>query len=210
MNDDTIDPVDTPCTKYLAIDEGGELAHGDFKYQSIVRQLNYLQSHLQPDITMAVSQCVCFVHSPKRSHELALLRIGQYLKGTSEQGLILQPKDAMLLKTDFYVNASFACGSGVESSANPDCVKSCTGYIIKIASCPVLWVSVMQTTIATSTMESEYTALSQACRAVIPLLAVINSTTNGLSFTKRKQLTFKATIHEDNMGGALILSHLRL
>ena len=45
LNDDTIDPVDTPYTKYLAIDEGGELTHGDFEYQSIVGQLNYLQGH---------------------------------------------------------------------------------------------------------------------------------------------------------------------
>ena len=185
LNDDTIDPVDTPCTKYLAIDEDGELAHGDFEYQSIVGQLNYLQGHSRPDITMVVSQCARFVHSPKHSHELALLHIGQYLKGTSEQGLILQPKDAMLLKNDVFVDASFACGWGVESNANSDCVKSRTGYIIKIASCPVLWVSVMQTTIATSIMESEYTALSQACRAAIPLLAVIDSVTKGLYFTKR-------------------------
>ena len=58
----------------------------------------------------------------------------------------------------------------------------------------------MQTTIATSTMESEYTALSQACRAAIPLLAVIDSATKGLNYIKRNRLTFKATIHEDNMG----------
>ena len=36
LNDDTIDPVDTPCTKYLAIDEDGELTHCDFEYRSIV------------------------------------------------------------------------------------------------------------------------------------------------------------------------------
>ena len=156
---------------------------------------------------MAVSQCALFVHSPKQSHELALLCIGRYLKGTSDQGLILRPKDAHLLKTNVYVDASFTCGWGTESSANPDCVKSRTGYIIEIANCPVLWVSVMQTTIATSTMESEYTALSQACRAAIPLLAVIDSATKGLNYTKRNRLTFKATIHEDNMG-ALILAKL--
>ena len=163
LNDNTIDPVDAPCTKYLAIDEGGELAHGDFEYRSIVEQLNYLQGHSRPDITMAVSQCARFEHLPKHSHELALLCIGQYLEGTSEQGLILRPKEAYLLKTDVYVGASFSCGWGVESSANPNCIKSCTGYIIKIASCPVLWVFVMQTTITTSTMESKYSALSQAC-----------------------------------------------
>ena len=66
------------------------------------------------------------------------------------------------LKTDVSVDAVFACGWGVENSANPDCVKYCTVYIIEIAYCPVLWVSTMQMTITTSTMESEYTAPSQA------------------------------------------------
>ena len=65
----------------------------------------------------------------------------------------------------------------------------------------------MQTTIATSTMESKYTALLQTCRAAIPLLADIDSRTKGLSFTKRKRLTFKATIHKEIMG-ALILAKL--
>ena len=65
----------------------------------------------------------------------------------------------------------------------------------------------MQSTIVTSTMESDYTALSQVYRAAIPLLAVIDCATKGLNFTKRKKLTFVATIHEDNMG-ALILAKL--
>ena len=56
-------------------------------------------------------------------------------------------------------------------------------------------------------MEFEYTALSQVCRAAIPLFAVIDCATKGLKFTKRKKLTFIATIHADNMG-ALILAKL--
>ena len=93
-------------------------------------------------------------------------------------------------------------------SANLNCISSRTGSVSEIASCPILRVSVMQTTtIETSTMESEYTALSQAYRAAIPLLTVIDCATKGLNFTKRKKLTFVATIHEDNMG-ALILAKL--
>ena len=84
---------------------------------------------------MAVSKCARFVHSPKRSHELALPRIRRYLKGAPNQGLILRPRDAHLLKTDVYIDAAFVCGCGVECNANPDCVKSCTKYIIEIASC---------------------------------------------------------------------------
>ena len=36
LNDSTITPVDTPCTSYLAEDEDGEPAHGDFNYASVV------------------------------------------------------------------------------------------------------------------------------------------------------------------------------
>ena len=56
-------------------------------------------------------------------------------------------------------------------------------------------------------MESEYTAMSMAMRSAIPLLAVIESVSGGLKYTKHKLLTFKATVHEDNQG-ALILANL--
>jgi hypothetical protein len=82
LSGEDISPVDTPCTKYVPIDEDGELAHGEFSYPSVVGQMNYLQVHSRPDITLATSQVAWFVHSPKRSHELALIRLGRYLKGT--------------------------------------------------------------------------------------------------------------------------------
>ena len=45
LNDETVSSVDTPCTKYLAINEDRKVAHDDFEYMSIVGQLNYLQGH---------------------------------------------------------------------------------------------------------------------------------------------------------------------
>ena len=55
LNDKTVDPVDTPCTKFLPLDEFGSPAHGEFSYPSVVGQLNYLQGHSRADITMATS-----------------------------------------------------------------------------------------------------------------------------------------------------------
>ena len=48
--------------------------------------------------------------------------------------------------------------------------------------CPVLWVARLQTSIATSTMESEYTGLSMALCAAIPLLDIVKSITSGLRY----------------------------
>ena len=207
LDDSSIKPCDTPATGYLAIDVDGEPPHETFSYASVVGQLNYLSGHSRCDITMATSQVARYIHRPRRSHELALIRIGRYLKGTLDKGIILRPKLTDELQTNLYVDAAFACGWGTEVGTNPDSVKSRTGYIIEIANCPVLWVSKLQTTVATSTMEAEYTALSMALRAYIPLEAVVRSVLSGLDYKNEKRATIKATVHEDNQG-ALILANL--
>ena len=94
LNDKTVDPVETPCTKYLPLDKFGSPAHGEFSYPSIVGQLNYLQSYPRSGITIATSQCACYIHNPKQSHELALICIGRYLKGTLYKAQIFKPIDA--------------------------------------------------------------------------------------------------------------------
>jgi hypothetical protein len=74
---------DKPCKKTPAVygclgkDECGDPPQGTYNYASVIGQLQYLQGHTRINITMAVSQCACFTHNPKRSHELALEQIGQ-------------------------------------------------------------------------------------------------------------------------------------
>ena len=71
----------------------------------------------------------------------------------------------------------------------------------------ILWISRMQGGIACSTMEADYTALSMSLRAAIPFLDLLKEVATGLNYTKSRQLTFAATVHEDNQG-ALILARL--
>jgi hypothetical protein len=207
LDDDTTS-VRTPADSFLPLDEDGESAHEIYNYASVAGMLQYLQGHSRPDISFAVSQASRYTFNPKRSHELALERIGRYLKGTIDGGLILKPDlNESKYKIDIYVDAAFASGWGTELGTNPDSVKSRTGYIIEVMGCGVLWCSKLQPCIATSTMESEYTALSMALRAAIPLIEVTTAINKGLKFTTTKLLTFKATVHEDNMG-ALRLAQL--
>ena len=51
--DKSIKSINTPCANCLPIDKDGKVSHGDFNYQSVIGQLNYLQGHSRPDITLA-------------------------------------------------------------------------------------------------------------------------------------------------------------
>jgi hypothetical protein len=156
----------------------------------------------RPEITYAVSSASRFTHSPKRSHEQALERIGQYLKGTKHNALIFKPKPlGSVFKTDFYVDADFAGGWGHEDPLDPVCAKSRTGYVIELMGYPVLWCSKLQSCTATSTMEAEYTAPGKALRASNPFMDICRYVINKFgALTRTTLVTFKTTVHEDNMG----------
>ena len=109
---------------------------------------------------------------------------------------------------DCFVDADFAGLFGRDPPESPSSVKSRTGYIISVGGCYILCKSQLQSTIALSTSEAEYGALSQAMRAVIPiretLLEMIKVVemvdTNGTyPFGMKDRLVkFQTVIHEDN------------
>jgi hypothetical protein len=59
-----------------------------------------------------------------------------------------------------------------DNKQDPHCVQSQTGYVICLASCPVLLKSKMQTENALSTMEAKYVALSTSCRDLFQLIDI--------------------------------------
>ena len=188
----------TPAHKEpLVIDKDGDPPDGVYSYASVIGMLLYLSGHSRPDITFAVSQCARFVHNTRRSHEIALERIGQYLKATSDEGLILNPRGDFNMEC--HVDADFAGLWPLEDLADPTCVKSRTGFIICISGCPVIWSSKLQTDIAQSTMEAEYNALSTAMRDVIPMQTLFANIGGSIGL-EAESTTFKTTVWEDNMG----------
>ena len=195
-------PADvTPLTK----DIDGASASGLINYASVVGMLLYLCGHSRPDLTFAVHQCARYTFAPTKRHEQALLRIGHYLKGTLDQGLIMTPSDKLDL--DCYPDADFAGTWSHGTSDDPHSVRSRTGYIITLAQCPVIWASKMQSEIALSTMEAEYIALSTACRDLFPLIDKLTEITSMLNLPFQPGSNMHIRIHEDN-AGALILGKL--
>ena len=161
----------------------------------------------RPELTFAVSQAARFSFCHKRSHELALIRISQYLKGTTDKGLMLIPIVTDTFTMDAYVDSDFLGIYGKEERADPDNVRSRTGYVIKLNGCPICWNSHLQDSICVSTMMAEYYALSTCMREVLPLRDLVKKVAIGCGLDETCQTTFKVTVWEDNIG-ALTLGNL--
>jgi hypothetical protein len=129
----------------------------------------------------------------------------QYLRGTPHRGLIYRPTKG--LSIDAYVDTDFAGLWPHEDHLDPTSVKSRSGWVVKVAGCPVFWGSRLQSLIALSTMEAEYNALSTTLREIIPFKELVQAVGKIVGFTDVEVTTMKTTVWEDNIG-ALTLANL--
>ena len=99
---------DTPVGKSLLnCDLNGVPCKQPWLYRGVVGVLSYLGHSVQPTI-MAVHQTARFSVNPIRSHELAIIRIRQYLCNSCEQGFIYKVDKSKGIEV--YVDANFAGG----------------------------------------------------------------------------------------------------
>ena len=199
--------VDTPADTVLGKDLDGDPPNCTFNCASVIGMLWHLCGHGRPDLGFACSQAARFAFAPKRSHELALIRIGQCLKGTMNEGLVMKPMKTDSFKMDVCVDSDFLGIYGKEERTDPDNVRSRTGYIITLNDCPVIWKSALQDGVCLSTMMAEYYALSTAMREVLPLRDLVRVLANGCGIQSDCLTTIRTTLWEDNMG-ALTLATL--
>ena len=121
-------------------------------------------------------------------------RIGRYLLGTKDKGLILKPSGE--LKIDCYVDSDFAGLWGYEKPDDTSSVKSRTGFMIQVKKCPISWTSKLQTEISLSTMEAEYVALITAMRDLIPMMDIIMEVFNSVGLKKVDEPSIVSTVWE--------------
>jgi len=214
MEDCNAKPTPTSSAGPIGQDKLGKRAHHQWSYSSVVGMLLYLASNSRPELAFSVHQVARFTHSPRASHEEAVLRICRYLQGTKTEGLILRPSKE--LKVDCWVDADFAGLWGYEDVTDPVCVKSRTGFVISIASCPLMWVSKLQQEISTSTQESEFVALSQSMKDLIYVKRLVEEAVGekgaavlGLDKSSIK-FTTKSTVYEDNNGALALANSTRV
>ncbi len=144
---------------------------------------------------MATHQLAQFCQDPRLSHEQATTRLGRYLAHTKDRGIVYEPNEPMGIEC--YVDADFAGGWNITTSADADNVMSCTGFVITYANCSIYWASCLQTEIALSTAEAEYIAMSSALREVIPLMTLMKELHTIFPVHINKP-NFFCKVHEDN------------
>lgn len=122
--------------------------------------------------------------------------------------MILRPTGKLNL--ELYVDADFCGLFKFEDDQNPNAARSRTGFVVMLSGFPLIWKSQLQASMACSTLEAEYTALSYALKAFLPLKRMLLEATTRLSLPPEIPASIHATVFEDNQGAFLLASNHRI
>jgi hypothetical protein len=99
---------------------------------------------------------------------------GKYLQGTKEEGIYLDPNDDKPFEC--WVDADFLgqyIKGAKDMALDAMTAKSRTGFIITYAGCSITWSSKVQRDAALSSTESEYIAMSEVFRVLLPMMDLV-------------------------------------
>ena len=193
-------PVSTPMTTNHNLTSVSLPENHDEKeeYAQYAKGINYLSlvgsllyaTQTRPDIQFSVNLTAQFSANPSIAHLAACKRILRYLKGTKEYSLRLGGYIGDEIKLVGWSDANWA--GDVRDR------KSISGWSFDINGSTVTWSSKKQSVVATSTVEAEYIASSNATREAIWLRTLLSE----LDFP---QVT--ATIIHSDSAGSIALSN---
>ena len=152
---DRLSKTDCPLTE-------NEIAESSsYPYLSVTGSLLYSAICTRPDIFYAVMQLARFNSNPGKAHIRASEQCLRYLEETSDMGIkFTAPKDKKAkIKIIAFVDSDWG--------GCPDTRRSTSGYIIQVCGGPVSWKSRLMPTIALSSCEAEFMALTEVCRELM-------------------------------------------
>ena len=160
-------------------------------YERLVGALLYAAMCTRPDIAHAVNQLSRFLKAPGEKHWRAAKLVLRYLSGTRALGLTFEPT-AGSLKDQHSGGKGAGHGQGdrevrqgggdvdgerererecplvlwcdADWAGCVDSRKSTTGHVLQLHGCTLSWMSKKQSTVALSSTEAEYMAISMALR----------------------------------------------
>lgn len=123
-------------------------------FQGLVGCFQWLASCTRPDLSYTASFLARHLNDPNDHHFQLALRTVAYLKLTQNFALTVGGGDDLILRG--FVDADWA--------GCLDTRRSTTGYVFQLNGTAVVWSSKRQQTVACSTVEAEYIAVSEAAR----------------------------------------------
>ena len=200
LQDNQVKTKDTPATssKILKRHQEEEKFDRSFDYRSVIGKLNYLEKGSRPDIAYISHQCARFSQDPRKPHADAVRWLGRYLKGSRKKGTIIRPDP--MRELEVFVDADFSGNWDPMDTGNPDTARSRHGYLITYGGCPIVWKSQLQTEIALSSTESEYTGLSYALREAIPIIDLLHELKQAGFPIRSHKANVRCKVFEDNSG----------
>ncbi|GAA5982777.1 hypothetical protein JCM11641_007785, partial [Rhodosporidiobolus odoratus] len=196
---DGLSPIATPLeSDYSSISPASEDERCSRPYRELLGALVYLSACTRPDLAFSLSFASRFAACPAERHWNLLTRICRYLSGTSHLGLRYctpqSPFTASLL--------SAHCDA--DHAGDRETRRSVSGYVFCIGddslrATAISWLSRRQRSVAISSTEAEYMALSEAAREALWLRALLTD----LGYPPSSP----TLIRGDNSGSLLLASH---
>ena len=151
---DLSEPIDRTAPKALS-PSNHEL------YRSLVGALLYAANITRIDISYSVGQLCRYTSKPYKHHLDAALRVLRYLRGTSSYCLSFgeNSPDAEQISLEAYSDADWA---GDEKTS-----RSTTGCVVRFNGDVMNWVSKKQSSVALSTAEAKYMALTESMKELL-------------------------------------------
>ncbi len=127
-----------------------------YPYRRALGQILYIANTTHPDLSNAARELGAASCAPTMRHWRSLQHVLRYMHTNPEYGLVFPKTPTKVNTLKGFSDADFA--------GNEESRKSCTGYVIKLRSAIIAWVSRVQRTVATSTTEAEWNALYEGVR----------------------------------------------
>jgi hypothetical protein len=153
-------------------------------YSSAVGSLMYAMICTRPDLSYAVSMVSRYMANPGKEHWKAVQWIFRYLKGTADLCLHFGRNSSGVLG---YVDS--------DHGKDVDHRRSITGYVFTLDGCAISWRAHLQPTVALSTTEAEYMAVSEAVKEAVWLKGFFGELSENLKVEE---------IFCDNQGAVLL------
>ena len=136
----------------------------DKPYRAILGSVMWGQLATRPDLSFSVSLLARFQSNPGKEHWNSLLHVIGYIKNTLDHGLTYS--------RDFDLSPSAYVDS--DYGGCKDTRRSTSGFIFTMAGGAVCWSSKRQTTVALSTVEAEYVAMSRCAQQMVWMHSWLN------------------------------------